>query len=190
MPAPQKLQFFSGDPTKLSWRGFITKFHRVALLRGWSDNEKLDRLFDCLTDKELEYANRAEGRDYSLLKNELALQFDLRDEPVATRQRLHLIKQSEEESLEDFLQRVLTVTIDGYDDAQIATLQQLATEAFLQGCKYKDAATLVMNESPKSIQEICRRVKTIIANKKAVRGTKVLTRSRRKPGWLPLKKKS
>ena len=189
MPAPQKLQFFSGDPKKLSWRGFITKFDRVALLRGWFDNKKLDRLFDCLTDKELEYANRAEGRDYYLLKNELALQFNLRDEPVATRQRLHIIKQSEEESLEDFLQRVLTVTIDGYDDAQIATLQQLATEAFLQGCKYKDAATLVMNESPKSIQEICRRVKTIIVNKKAVGATKVLTRSRRKPGWLPLKKK-
>ena len=172
-PAPQKLQFFSGDPTKLSWRGFITKFDRVALRRGWSDNKKLDRLFDCLTDKALEYANRAEGRDYSSLKNELALRFDLRDEPVAARQRLHVIKQSEEESLEDFLQRVLTVTIDGYGDAQFATLQQLATEAFLRGCKFKDAATLVMNEAPKSIQEACRRVKTVIANKKAVGATKV-----------------
>ena len=134
MPAPQKLQFFSGDPTKLSWRGFITKFDRVALLRGWSDNKKLDRLFDCLTDKELEYANRAEGRDYSLLKNELALQFD---EPVATRQRLHIIKQSEEESLEDFLQRVLTVTIYGYDDAQIATLQQLVRRLFFKAANIK-----------------------------------------------------
>ena len=76
-------------------------------------------------------------------------------------------------NLKDFLQRVLTVTIDGYGDAQIATLQQLATEAFLRGCKFKGAATLATNEAPKSIQEACRRVKTVIANKKAVKATKV-----------------
>ena len=97
----------------------------------------------------------------------------MRDKPVAARQRLHVIKQGEAESLEDFLERVLTVTIDGYGDAQIATFQQLAMEAFLCGCKFKDAATLVMNEAPKSIQEACRRVKTVIANKKAVGATKV-----------------
>ena len=96
------------------------------------------------------------------MKNELALRFDSRDEPVAARQRLHVIKQGEEDSLEDFLQRV-----------QIATLQQLATEAFLRGCKFKDAAKLVMNEALKSIQEACRRVKTVNANKKAVGATKV-----------------
>ena len=97
----------------------------------------------------------------------------MRDEQVTARQRLHVIKQNEEESLEDFLQRVLTVTIDDYGDAQIATLQQLATEAFLRGGKLKDAATLVMNEAPNSIQEECRRVKTVIANKKAVWAAKV-----------------
>ena len=43
--------------------------------------------------------NRAEGREYASLKNELALRFDLRDEPVAARQRLHVLKQNEEESL-------------------------------------------------------------------------------------------
>ena len=84
-----------------------------------------------------------------------------------------MIKLNEEESLEDFLQRVLTVTIDDNGDAQIATLQQLATEAFLCGGKFKDAATLVMNEAPNSIQEECRRVKTVIANKKAVWAAKV-----------------
>ena len=56
-PVPQKLQFFTGDPMKMSWRGFISKFNRVASWRGWSDQKKLDRLFDCLNYKALEYAN-------------------------------------------------------------------------------------------------------------------------------------
>ena len=99
--------------------------------------------------------------------------FHLRDEPVAARQQLHIIRQKEEESLEDFLQRVLTITIDSYCDPQNATLQQQATEALLYGIKSKDATTLVMNEAPKYIQEACRRVKNVIANKKAVAATKV-----------------
>ena len=115
------------------------------------------------------YAKRAEGRDYSSLNNELAFRFDLRDDHVTARQRLHVIKQNEEESLED----VLTLSIDGYGDAQIATLQQLATGAILRSRKFKDAATLVMNEAPNSIQEACRRVTTAIANKKAQGAAKV-----------------
>ena len=88
--APAKLQYFFGDLVKLSCRGFISKFNRVASWRDWLDQKKLDQLFDCLTDKALEYANRAEGRDYSSLKNELALCFDLRGEPVAAKQQLHI----------------------------------------------------------------------------------------------------
>ena len=96
-------------------------------------------------------------------------------------------KQNEEKSLEGVLQRV-TVTIDGYSDAHNATLQQQGTEAFLRGCKFKDAATLVMNEAQKSIQEACRRVKTFTASKKTMWATKVsfqkcALRYRRKTGW-------
>ena len=49
----------------------------------------------------------------------------------------------------------------------------MATESFLRGCKHKDAATMVMNESPSTIHEACKRVKTILANKKAISGVKV-----------------
>ena len=72
---------------------------------------------------------------------------DFWDASCAARQQLHVMKQNEEKSLEGVLQRV-TVTIDGYGDAHIAPLQQLATEAFLRGCKFKDAATLAMKEVP------------------------------------------
>ena len=173
-PKPQKLQLFSGNPTGISWSYFIMTSDRLALRRGWSDEKKIDRLYDCLTDKALEYASRSDNKDnFSELKKELAFRFDLREEPVAARQHLYLARQGEDDSLEAYLQRILEITMDGYKDANAKLLQQIATESFLRGCRHKDAATTVMNESPSTIHEACKRAKTILANKKAVGGGKV-----------------
>ena len=147
------------------------KFDRISQRRGWSEDKKLDRLYDCLTDKALEYAARSDNRDnFAALKGELALRFDLKEEPVAARQQLHLAKQGDDETLEAYLQRILAITMDGYKDVSAVLLQQMATEAFLHSCRDKDAATLVMNEAPQTIHVACKRIKTMLANKKAIGG--------------------
>ncbi|MEW8547438.1 MAG: hypothetical protein AB2693_28360 [Candidatus Thiodiazotropha sp.] len=101
------------------------------------------------------------------------MRFDIKDAPVAACQKLHLTKQSEEETLEEYLQRVLTTAMDGFSDADNDIIQQLATEAFLPGCKHKEASSMAMNESPRTIQEACQKVKTFLANRKAIFGNKV-----------------
>lgn len=137
-PLPPKVHYFSGDPEKESWRSFIFKLERLADRRGWDNQKKLDWLFDCLSDTALEYANRCEGKgDYDSLKAELQQRFDLRDTPVAARQKLHSVKQKDEETLEVYLQRVLTISMDGFGSANAETLQHIATEAFLRGAKTK-----------------------------------------------------
>lgn len=173
-PLPPKLPVFSGEPKTTSWQSFIAKFDRIAKRKKWSDGKKLYRLFDCLTEKALEYAERAEEKDdYNKLKKELGLRFNIKDAPVADRSNLACVKQNEDESLEDFLHRVLTIAMNGFESADNNTMQKLATEAFLRGCKYKEAAALALNQCPSSIQEACRAVKTIMANKKAIFGSKV-----------------
>ena len=99
---------------------------------------------------------------------------------MAARQKLHVIKQTEveEEGLEELLQRVLTTAMDGFHVADNTTVQKLATEAFLRGCRHKEAASLTLNQNPMSIQEACRSVKTILANKKAIFGNKVTFKER------------
>ena len=43
----------------------------------------MDRLYYCLTDKALKYASKSENKDnFDSLKQELALRFDLKDEPM------------------------------------------------------------------------------------------------------------
>lgn len=174
-PSPQrpKMDIFTGDPSKdLSWANFITKFERQVGPREWSDDRKLNRLFNCLSGTALEFANRCAGQDdYHALVKEMGQRFDLRDTPVGARQKLHIIKQTEDESLEVFLQRVMTVAIDGFGLADNTTLQNIATEAFLRGCRHKEAAAAVLNEGPANMQIACQRIKTLVANKKAIYGT-------------------
>ena len=134
----------------------------------------MDRLFDCLAETALEYASKSRGRhSYRELKKELGLRFDLREPSIAARQNLYLMKQSEDESLEAYLQRVLTAAMHGLKTSDNSTMQLLATEAFLRGCKYKEAAALVSNEAPQTIQEACQKIKTVLANRKAIFGSKV-----------------
>ena len=173
-PLPPKMEVFSGDSKGPTWLSFITKFHRIARRRRWSKRKRLDRLFDCLAETALEFAVKSRGRhSYKELKKELGLRFDLREPPVAARQSLHVMKQSDDESLETYLQRVLTVAMNGYKTCDNNTIQQLATEQFLRGCKHKEAAALVINEAPQTVQEACRKVKTVLANHKAIFGNKV-----------------
>ena len=97
---------------------------------------------------------------------------------MAARQKLHVIKQTEEEGIEECLQRVLTTAMDGFHVANNTTVQKLATEVFLRGCRHKEAASLTLNQNPMSIQEACRSVKTILANKKAIFGNNVTFQER------------
>ena len=178
-PQPPKMSVFTGDPNKQSWLSFISKFERIAQRRKWTAQKRLDRLFDCLSETALEYANRCEGQnDYVQLRAELARRFDLRDTPVAARQKLHTIRQKEDEGLEVFLQRVLSVCLDGFPQTDAITLQNVATEAFLRGTKHRDEAIVVINESPTNIQQACKRLKTVIANKQAISGQKVSFKER------------
>ena len=170
-PLPSKLQIFSGDPTKGRWSNFIMQFERIAIWHGWSEAKKLDRLLSCLTEKALEFAFKCKMNNSFLeLKYQLKLRFDLSDEPVAARQKLNTLKQEPDETLEGFMQQVLNVATDGYGDLETTVLQQMAIEAFLRWCRNKESASLVLISTPKTIQEACQRLKTIVANKKALEG--------------------
>ena len=103
--------------------------------------KKLDRLYDCLTDKALEYATRSENKEsFKELKQELALRLDYIEEPIAARQWLHLAEQDEDETLEEFLQRIIAIAMGGYKDVESNIWQQLARHisAWLQkqGCSH------------------------------------------------------
>ena len=107
------------------------------------------------------------------LQGTLTRRFDLGDEPVAARQKLHLANQSDDEALEFFMQRILSIATDGYGDLDNAVMQQIAIEAFLRGCQNKEAAFFCFSLGPIDHSGCMSKIKTAIANKMTVEGNKV-----------------
>jgi hypothetical protein len=50
------------------------------------------------------------------------------------------MRQQESESLEEFSQRIYLMALDGFDKGNPEVVDQIATEAFLRGCRDKEAA--------------------------------------------------
>jgi hypothetical protein len=76
------------------------------------------------------------------------------------------VRQQEHERLEDFAHKVYVLGLGGYEQCEDGALEDIATEAFLRGCKEKEAAIKAVTLS-KAIQF----VKTSLANQKAIFGS-------------------
>lgn len=171
-PPLPKMSTFDGEGKSL-WESFIFQFERIADRQGWRSSKKLDRLIDCLSGAALQYANKLDvGRNYKKLKLELKHRFSSKEAPVAARRQLQFVKQREDESLEQFSQRVHFLALDGYPLAEKRTVQQISVEAFLRGSREKDAARTAMEKNPKDIYKALKYLKASVANQRAIFGTR------------------
>ena len=92
-PQPPKMSVFSGEG-KSTWESFIFQFERIAKRRKWKTLKKVDRLFDCLSDTALEYANKLSCKDdYKKLKKEMKHRFSFKEAPTSARRQLQFVKQ-------------------------------------------------------------------------------------------------
>ena len=153
---------FTGDG-KLSWDNFIFQFERVAKEQKWSKRKEVSKFLDCLSEKALDYARKMdEHKSYRKLKAKMADRFDIRTDPSITRKELQTLKMVSEESLENFAQRVLFLTMDAFPGAKEGTIQQMAIEVFLRGVTDKDAARSASDKCPKTLSKALKYVKRSI----------------------------
>ena len=135
-----------------SWEAFKFQFERTATKRHWSQRRKVNKLLDCLGDVALEYAHRLEiFTDYDRLLKELGRRFGRKETAAESRKDLFGILQTEDESIEDWSQRVHFLAINAFPGAESSTIHQMATETFLRGCKERKAAELAMQKDPVTI---------------------------------------
>jgi hypothetical protein len=73
--------------------------------------------------------------------------------------------------LEDFAHKVYVLALDGYEKCEDDALEDIATEAFLRGCKEKEAAIQAMEKNPVTLSRAIKFVKTSLANQKAICGS-------------------
>ena len=168
-PPPNKLPLFDGEG---NWDSFLFQFKRISKRHKWSERKTKERFLDCLNDKALDFAKELRRSDFHDLSKKMTRRFSNKDAPVAARRQLQFIKQKETESLQDFSQRVHFMAMEGHPGAKDKTINQIAVESFLRGCKDRESAHSAMDKNHSSVYDALEFVKTAINNKKALYGTK------------------
>jgi hypothetical protein len=159
---------FTGKEDK--WSSFVFQFERIANRQDWSHRKRGSRLIDCLSGRALEYAVRLKLQDYDDLVVNLKRRFDIKDPPSVARRNMLTARQKEEESIENFAQRVYFLTLDAHPEARQCTIDEIAVEVFLRGCKDKHAAEITMEKEPHNVQEALKFLKSSMANHRSLFG--------------------
>lgn len=175
-PTRPKLHSFRGDK---NWDAFIFQFQRQVNHYGSSERKGKERLLDCLQDKALDFVRELTRCNYQDLLKKMSRRFSTKEAPISARRQLQFVRQKEEETFEEFSQRVHFLAMEGLPKANDSTVDQMAVEAFLRGCKDKEAAHLAMEMNPKSIYKALKYVKSAVNNRKALFGSRANYHTRR-----------
>jgi hypothetical protein len=104
--------------------------------------------------------------------DKMAQRFGNKDLPHSIRRQLQDVKQTIEESIEEYAERVQEMATEGYVEASEDIVEMMATEAFLRGCKDNQAALLAMDKDPKRVDLALQYAKSAIHNRKVLLGQK------------------
>ena len=94
------------------------------------------------------------------------------EEASSARRQLQFVRQGNTESVEEFAEMVQFLTMDGFHHNTSDIMDQIGTEAFLRGCREKEAARYIIKRNPKSINEALKWIKASMANSRAIYGTR------------------
>jgi hypothetical protein len=90
-------------------------------------------LLDCLQDKALDFARELTHCSYQDFLKKMSRRFSTKEAPISARRQLQFVREKEDETFEEFSQRVHFLTMDGLPKANESTVEQTAVEAFLRG---------------------------------------------------------
>ena len=169
-PPPAKMATFSGDS---DWYAFHMQFEKISGKYQWSLESKLERLVECLRDKALVCYSRAPAltrESYTSLVSCLERRFGRKDPPTTVRRQLQRLRQLDDEALEEFSERALTLAQDGYPEFPDCMIETIALDAFLKGCKEKEAAYTAMHSNPTTLNEAVELVNAAIHNHRVLFG--------------------
>ena len=173
-PLPPKMSIYDG---KNDWKPFFTQFSYIASRYNWTEQQRLDKLIECLRDKALKFFSSRPSHDqqnYSVIIKKLGERFGKKDLPHIIRRQLQDIHQNGEETIDEFSERVLDMTVDGYPNAPDECIQTVAIDAFLKGCSNKQAALLALDKNPLTLDQATQHMKSAVTNQRLILGTKQL----------------
>ncbi|KAH3878357.1 hypothetical protein DPMN_002246 [Dreissena polymorpha] len=151
---------------KVSWQAFLTKFGKFASIFEWTEEEKRNYLCLCLTDRASEFyaltTDRHTEMTYAAVVEKLERRFGYRELPKTAMVTFSSATQREEESLDEWADRVFTLAGKAFRELPDASMTQQAILRFCIGTREKEAGEQVINQRPQSIEQAIDKMKWAI----------------------------
>ena len=169
---PKQLQYDG----KSNWLPFKHRFTKYAESSDWTAEECLDCLIWCLTGKAADFCatlmERTKHLSYRKLLKKLDERFGDRELPASAQVRFQQATQKKDESLEDWADRVLTLSGKAFKDLPEKYSNQQAVARFCQGLRDAEAGHHVCMKKSLSIEDALNEIRLYQHTKDAIYGHK------------------
>ncbi len=167
---PKSLKFDG----KSNWKAFYAKFSRYAEVSEWSEGECRDQLCWCLDGKASEYyalmVERNHEMPYRDLLGKLEKRFGFRELPETAQVQFSNARQTPEELLEDWADRVLSLATRAFRELPETHMYQQAVVRFCQGAADKEAGSYASNTRPSTMDDAIDKMRWHQHNHQAIYG--------------------
>ena len=148
---------------KTNWLSFKKKFDSYRKVMRWSEEESKDYLIWSLEGKALDFITitKIDLEKYSFRKimKKLETRFGVKELTETSKAKFRQAFQKQDESLEDWADRVMTLATPAFVDLPEDHLKKEAIARFCQGCTDKEAAKHACFEQPETMEEALNLVK-------------------------------
>ena len=148
---------------KTNWLSFKKKFDSYRKVMRWSEEESKDYLMWSLEGKALDFITitKIDLEKYSFRKimKKLETRFGVKELTETSKAKFRQAFQKQDESLEDWADRVMTLATPAFVDLPEDHLKKEAIARFCQGCTDKEAAKHACFEQPETMEEALNLVK-------------------------------
>ena len=148
---------------KTNWLSFKKKFDSYKKIMKWKEEESKDYLMWSLEGKALDFLTitKIDLEKYSFQKimKKLETRFGVKELTETSKAKFRQAFQKQDESLEDWADRVMTLATPAFVDLPEDHLKKEAIARFCQGCTDKEAAKHACFEQPETMEEALNLVK-------------------------------
>ena len=148
---------------KTNWLSFKKKFDSYRKVMRWSEEESKDYLMWSLEGKALDFLTitKIDLEKYSFrrIMKKLETRFGVKELTETSKAKFRQAFQKQDESLEDWADRVMTLATPAFIDLPEDHLKKEAIARFCQGCTDKEAAKHACFEQPETMEEALNLVK-------------------------------
>ena len=157
-----------------NWQAFNAKFARYAEAQSWTAKTCKDYLCWCLEGKASEFytllIERDPNMEYFDIMRKLEKRFGFKDLPETAQIQFMQAKQTTEEKLEEWADRVLSLATRAFKNLPDEHMYQQAIMRLCQGATDKDAGQYAANLRPKTMEDALDRFRWYQHNNAAIFG--------------------